>query len=116
MLGRARWPLAWAVTRPEPPTRVAARRHWSPAQRPLERVVKWPQWATQLQAGLLKPPRSRFRFHRWSCGLGDFPDDLKPPIVTGLNAVVDRRRSAFADGHVRQAGGDSRLKMRRHGV
>src|SRR2546423_9961729 len=30
-------------------------------------------------------------------GVRSFPDDLKPPIGAGLNAVVDRRCGALAD-------------------
>jgi hypothetical protein len=33
-------------------------------------------------------------------GLGGFPDDLKPSIVAGLNAVVDRRCGALSEGRV----------------
>ena len=30
-------------------------------------------------------------------GRRGLPDDLKPPVVAGLNAVVDRRRGALGD-------------------
>jgi hypothetical protein len=98
MPGRPQWPLARAVTRPQPLMRVEAQRQSSRARWPLARVVTRPQSATQLRAGLLKPRLSLgFDFISGRRGRGEFPDDLKSPVVTDLNAVVDRRCDALVD-------------------
>src|SRR5690242_588829 len=97
MPGRPQWPLALAVTRPQPLMRVEAQRQPSRARWPLARVVTRPQSATQLRAGLLSLSYLGFDFIRGWCGLDGFPDYLKPPIATGANVVVDRRCGALSD-------------------
>jgi hypothetical protein len=43
---------------------------------------------------VLDPRKGGFDF---GVGRGGLPDDLKPPIIAGPNAVIDRRRLAVGD-------------------
>src|SRR5947209_7484090 len=97
MSGRTRWPLTRVVRRPQAPTRPAwrlqsSRARWRPA-----RVVTRRQAATSYRLAHGSLGDLDFDFISGWRGLGDFPDDLKPPIVTGLNAVLDRRCGALTD-------------------